>query len=159
MEYDVAELGFNYRFDDPRAALLLSRFRRLEGEIDRRRELVRRYMELLGDVEGLAVAYDADAVERSSCYLMGVLVDPPLRSELRTRLRDHHGVQTTVYPAVHRLEAYRRVLGEVSLPRTERVADSLFSIPLFPHLSDEQQDRVVAAVRDSVATIGAGGGG
>ena len=40
MEYDVVEPGFNYRFDDIRASLILPRFRRLHGEIERRRELV-----------------------------------------------------------------------------------------------------------------------
>ena len=39
--YDITALGFNYRIDEPRAALLLSRFARLAGEIDRRRHLTR----------------------------------------------------------------------------------------------------------------------
>ena len=41
--YDVVGLGFNYRLDEPRAALLLSRLGRLEQEIARRRELTLRY--------------------------------------------------------------------------------------------------------------------
>ncbi len=53
--YDVVDLGFNYRIDEPRAALLLSRLRRLEGEIARRRELTVRYRSLLGQLPGLTV--------------------------------------------------------------------------------------------------------
>ena len=155
MDYDVVELGFNYRFDDSRAALLLSRFARLEAEIERRRQIIRRYHELLGGAPGITLAYAPERVEQSSCYLMGVLVDDAgLRSAVRGRLMEEHGVQTTVYPAVHRLQAYRDAYGEPpALPKTERVADSLFSIPLFPHLTDAQQDHVAAAVRESVETL------
>ena len=158
MAYDVTELGFNYRFDDPRAALLHSRFRRLGREIARRRELVKRYNHLLADVPGLIVPFGDELVDDSSCYLMGLLVeDPGTRSELRRRLREDHGVQTTVYPAVHRLSVYREAHGEVpSLPRTERVADSLFSIPLFPHMDEETQETVVAALCEAVPAVTGG---
>ena len=45
--YDGVGLGFNYRLDEPRGALLLSRLARLEPEIERRRELTRAYREKL----------------------------------------------------------------------------------------------------------------
>ena len=48
--YDVIDLGFNYRIDEPRSALLLSRLARLADEIERRRELTRRYRTLLADI-------------------------------------------------------------------------------------------------------------
>ena len=50
--YDVTGLGFNYRLDEPRAALLLSRMGRIESEISRRRELTLRYRELLAESRG-----------------------------------------------------------------------------------------------------------
>jgi dTDP-4-amino-4,6-dideoxygalactose transaminase len=151
MDYDVAELGFNYRFDDIRAALVMPRLRRLHGEIERRRQLVHRYRELLADVDGIDLPYKHHEVDRSSCYLMGVQVDPAIRHAFRTRLMDEHGIQTTVYPAVHLLGSYMRTYGELSLPNTEQVASTLCSIPLFPHLTDAQQGAVVEAVAESVA--------
>lgn len=153
ISYDVVELGFNYRFDDLRASLLRSRHARLGAEIERRRQLITRYRELLGGHEAIEVAYRDQDVSRSSCYLMGVLVDPALRSDVRARLRDEHGIQTTIYPATHRLSSYVEAFGEVSLPRTERAAASLFSIPLFPHLTDAAQERVAAAVIESVEAL------
>jgi dTDP-4-amino-4,6-dideoxygalactose transaminase len=158
MAYDVVELGFNYRFDDLRAALLRSRFARLGDEIARRRDLIERYRELLGGENRVAIAYGAQPVSRSSCYLMGLLVDPEIRSAVRARLRDEHGVQTTVYPATHTLGGYVREFGEVSLPRTEDAAARLFSIPLYPHMTAEQQDRVAEAVLESVDHLSDGGG-
>jgi len=149
-EYDVVEAGFNYRLDDPRAALLSSRLRRLDAEIERRRELVMRYRELLGDVDGLSLPWTDADVPGSSCYMTAVIIEDGRRDEVRRALRDRHGVQTTVYPAVHELESYRRRLPGLSLPNSELVAASMFSIPLFPHMSEETQDQVVAALRDSV---------
>ncbi|MGH2961626.1 MAG: DegT/DnrJ/EryC1/StrS family aminotransferase [Solirubrobacterales bacterium] len=152
MAYDVVGLGFNYRLDDPRGALLGSRLARLDADIDRRRELVHRYRGLLAEVEGLIVPYRDEEVDTSSCYMMGILTaDPERRDPVRRALRDEHGIQTTIYPAVHELSVYRRRYPDLVLPNSERVARSLFSIPLFPHMDDATQDRVVGALREVVA--------
>ena len=155
--YDVLERGYNYRFDDPRAALLLSRFHRLEAELVARRAAVARYRELLTDAPGLSIPYADFDLDCSSCYLMGVLApNAASRRALRDRLSEIHGVQTTMYPAVHRFSAYVEAYGEVSLPVTERVADGLFSIPLYPHITVAQQERVAAALRESLEFVGVG---
>jgi dTDP-4-amino-4,6-dideoxygalactose transaminase len=151
MSYDVVEIGFNYRFDDLRAALIRPRFARLGDEVARRRRYIERYRQLLADGEGIGVAYVGNETSRSSCYLMGILVEPELRSAVRDRLRDEHGVQTTVYPATHELGGYMREFGKVSLPKTEDAARRLLSIPLYPRMEDEVQQRVADAVRESVA--------
>jgi len=152
--YDVLERGYNYRFDDPRAALLLSRFHRLEPELVERRAAVARYRGLLADLP-LTIPYADFDLDCSSCYLMGVIApDAAARRAVRERLSAEHGVQTTMYPAVHLFTAYREAYGEVSLPRTERVADGLFSIPLFPHITEAQQERVAEALRESLEHAG-----
>jgi dTDP-4-amino-4,6-dideoxygalactose transaminase len=152
-DYDVEGLGFNYRLDEPRAALLLSRLARLEADIARRRELTRRYRSRLAAVDGLTVPYDDDGVGRSSCYVMPVLVaDPARRDYVRTVLEDEHLVQTSIfYPALHELTAYRRRLGSQRLPATELVARTEITIPLYPHLDAPAQDRVIAALEDALA--------
>ena len=79
---------------------------------------------------------------------MPVMVDDPdLREPLRDYLLDQGGVQTSVlYPAFHELSAYAGGAG--SLPRAELAARTELTLPLFPHLSEGDQDQVVAAVRD-----------
>ena len=64
-EYDVPALGFNYRIDEPRAALLLSRLRRLADDVARRRELTLRYRELLKEVPGLIIPFSDESVATS----------------------------------------------------------------------------------------------
>jgi dTDP-4-amino-4,6-dideoxygalactose transaminase len=151
--YDVIGLGFNYRLDEPRSALLLSRLARLESEIERRRELTRAYRERLAGVPHLLVPYDDGAVGHSSCYVMPVVVDDDRRRDtVRRRLRDVHGIQTSVFhPAVHEFTAYRERFGKQHLPQSERVARTEITIPLFAHLDDATQDRVVRALREELA--------
>lgn len=143
--YDVSGLGFNYRIDEPRAALLLSRLRRLNNEIELRRQLTHRYRRMLAEVPGLTVPFDDPEVATSSCYVMAVMLDDPeRRGPLRIALREHHGVQTSVfYPAVHEFTAYRARFPGVSLPNTELAARCEVTLPLFPHMTASQQDRVV----------------
>lgn len=148
--YDVVDPGFNYRIDEPRAALLSSRLARLEDEIARRRELVLRYRELLSSFPGLVVPWQERDVPRSSCYLMAVEVNSEPREPLRQHLKQEHGVQTTVFPAVHHLSAYRRRFPGLSLPNTERVAETMLCLPLYSHMTSEEQDHVAAALETAL---------
>jgi dTDP-4-amino-4,6-dideoxygalactose transaminase len=150
--YDVVGLGFNYRIDEPRAALLLSRLSRMEADIDRRRELVRRYRRRLSSIGGISVPYRDEDVADSSCYVMPIMVvDPDRQDVLRDFLREERGIQTSLfYPPAHRFTAYRERWGEISLPRTEDAADREITIPLYPHLSDDELDHVVTAIDEGL---------
>ena len=94
--YDVDGLGFNYRLDEPRAALLLSRLARLESEITRRRELTLRYRELLEGVDGIILPFEDSEVPDSSCYVISIMIEagrPPGGGEhapARARDPDQH---------------------------------------------------------------------
>lgn len=153
LSYDVVDLGFNYRMDEPRAALLISRLRRLGQDVERRRSLVRRYREQLGGLVGLTIPYGDDAVAASSCYVMPVMLeDPELQAPLRELMRERFGVQTSLlYPAIHEFSAYAEVQG--SLPRSELAARTNVTIPLYPDLAAEDQDRVVSAVREGLEEL------
>jgi dTDP-4-amino-4,6-dideoxygalactose transaminase len=151
--YDVLGLGYNYRMDEPRAALLTARLTGLEADISRRRELVHRYRELLADLEGVTVPYEDAEVDVSSCYVMPVTVDDhELRDPLRQFMLDERRVQTSVlYPALHELSAYAGAARE--LPRSELVARAELTLPLFPTLTEDDQDRVVASLADGVRNL------
>ncbi len=149
--YDVIGLGYNYRLDEPRAALLLSRLEGLEADIARRRELTLRYRGLLAGVPGVIVPFaDAD-VPGSSCYVMPVMLEREgAQAEVARRMREQ-GVQTSIfYPAVHRFSAYRERFPEVSLPITEMAGRTELTLPLFGHMNDSDQDRVVTALAEAM---------
>ena len=146
--YDVAGLGFNYRLDDVHATLALSRLSHIDAEMVQRRTLVRRYRRLLGEVDGVLLPYADDAVESSSGYIMPILVeDIERRDSFQRALRERHNVQTSIfYPAVHEFTVYRERFPGISLPRTEHAARAEVTLPLYPHMTDAEQDRVVDAI-------------
>jgi dTDP-4-amino-4,6-dideoxygalactose transaminase len=151
--YDAIGLGYNYRLDEPRAALLLSRLRRLDRDVRRRRELTRAYRGKLRAIDGLTLPYEDADVEHSTCYVMPVVVDDESRRDaVRRRLRARHGVQTSLfYPAIHEFTAYRERFGATSLPRSEHIARAEITIPLFPEMDEATQDRVVSALAEALA--------
>lgn len=142
----------DYLFDDLRAALAQSRLRRLSDDVAARRALTRRYRDLLRQVPGVLVPYGDADVESSSCYVMPlVLEDASRRDAVRERMRDRHGVQTSLlYAAVHEFSAYVDRYGRPSLPLSESIARSQVTIPLFGHMTSEQQDRVVEALAEAL---------
>jgi dTDP-4-amino-4,6-dideoxygalactose transaminase len=151
-DYDVPALGFNYRIDEPRAALLLSRLGRLEDDVARRRELTLRYRHLLEDLPGVIVPFSEEAVATSSCYVMPVMLEDHTRQgELRIALREQHRIQTSLfYPAVHEFTAYRTRYPELLLPKTELAARSEVTLPLYTHMTEAEQDRVLAAMAEEL---------
>ena len=149
--YDAVGMGFNYRLDEPRAALLLSRLAKLPRGVSRRRELTRAYRARLKDVPGVIVPYDDASVEHSTCYVLPILLeDASRRNDVRATLRDG-GVQTTIfYPAVHEFTAYRERFGTPSLPRTEYVARAEITLPLHLDMDEAVIDRVVDALAEAL---------
>jgi dTDP-4-amino-4,6-dideoxygalactose transaminase len=152
--YDVVGLGFNYRMDEPRAALLTARLDGLEEDIAKRRALVHRYRGLLADVPGVSVPYRDEDVDSSSCYVMPVMVeDPEVREPLRAQMLERKVQTSVLYPAIHEFSAYEGS-AEGSLPRAELAARTELTLPLFPTLSESDQDRVVSVLRESLAAVG-----
>jgi dTDP-4-amino-4,6-dideoxygalactose transaminase len=150
--YDIVGLGYNYRIDEPRAALLLSRLQRLEEDIARRRELALRYRTLLAPIEGIVVPFEDTDVPDSSCYVMPIMLEQDGRqAQVSAQLRER-GIQTSIfYPSIHRFSAYRKRFPGVSLPITELASRTELTLPFYPHMTDADQDRVVAALAEALA--------
>lgn len=148
-EYDVLALGFNYRIDEPRAALARRRLERLDAENARRAELDARYRSLLAEVEGVEPALSPPAGARCAHHLFVVVLDQTIdRAAFRTELAAK-GVQTSMhYPPVHRFSIYRDSAPD--LPVTDEFARRAVTLPLFAQMTNSQQDLVVEAVAAAV---------
>lgn len=141
--YDVVALGFNYRLDEPRAALGLRRLARLDADNARRGELSARYRELLaGSVECTMAPVGGMT---SAHHLFTILLPPGVdRGAFRAALADRR-IQTSVhYPPVHTFSIHGS--SSAMLPVTEDHASRTVTLPLFAHMTIEQQDLVVSAV-------------
>jgi dTDP-4-amino-4,6-dideoxygalactose transaminase len=149
--YDVTGIGFNFRIDEPRAALGLSRLGRLEDDIAVRRSAVRAYRARLAGIDGLELSFDDEAVEHSSHFGFPVLLpDRAVRDTFRDALH-RRGVQTTWYPAVHLFGDYRARNPELSLPRAEEFADRHCMLPLSSSFTAAQVEVVAEVVEEALA--------
>jgi dTDP-4-amino-4,6-dideoxygalactose transaminase len=150
--YDITDIGYNFRLDEPRAALGLSRLGRLEESIEKRRASVRLYREKLAGLPGLELPFDDDAVERGSHFAFPVLLaDRATRDRFRDALKDG-GIQTTWYPALHAFSEYQRLTPNGGLPRALEAAERHCALPLSSSMSEEEVDIVVEAVKEFLAS-------
>jgi dTDP-4-amino-4,6-dideoxygalactose transaminase len=148
--YDVVALGFNYRIDEPRAALAAARLERLDADNRRRARLDASYREGLQSADltcALEVGPEASSAHHLFCV---VLPEGRDRDGFRHRLAQAR-IQTSMhYPPVHRFAIYDN--GQGPLPVTEDYAARTVTLPMFAHMTAAQQDLVIeaaiAAARD-----------
>jgi dTDP-4-amino-4,6-dideoxygalactose transaminase len=148
--YDVVDIGFNFRLDEPRAALGLSRLRRVPAAIAHRRAVVRAYRERLAGVGAIELVWDEAAVEAGSHFAFPILFESgEARAAARTAITGR-GIQTTRYPVLHELTEYGPFASLGSLPHAEATAQRHLTLPLSSSTTPEQVELVVAAVRAAV---------
>ena len=150
--YEQIELGFNYRMTDMQAALGLSQLGRLDEFIARRHALAARYDAAL---ENLPVARPSRCPESRSAWHLYVI---------RLRLDRIKATQKAVidamrfagigvnmhYIPVHRQPYYARLLsGRGPWPEADRYYAEAMSLPMYPALTDAEQDRVIAALQEA----------
>ena len=150
--YDVVDIGFNYRLDEPRAALGLSRLARLADSIEARRATVRAYRKRLAAIPGIELPFTDTDVERSSHFAFPVLLaDRATRDRFREALKAN-GVQTTWYPALHTFTEYSRFAPADGLPQATETADRHCALPLSSTMDKSEVELVVTAVRSALAS-------
>lgn len=140
--YYHESIGFNSRLDEMQAAILRVKLRHLNRWNEVRRIKAKLYDSML---EG--VVCPAEAAYARHVYHLYV-VRTPRRNELQSYLAER-GIGTLIhYPVpVHLQEAYRDLgLLRGHLPATERCADEILSLPLYPELPDEQVAEVAEAI-------------
>ncbi len=149
--YDVVGIGFNFRMDEPRAALGLSRLERLDADLAARRATVGAYREALAGAPGVELMWDEAAVAAGSHFAFCVLLESAeVRERVRAALGDR-GIQTTRYPVLHSLTEYATLAAPGSLPHAEDAAARHLALPLSAHTTPEQVELVSDAVRAAAA--------
>jgi dTDP-4-amino-4,6-dideoxygalactose transaminase len=149
--YDVLASAFNYRLDEPRAAIGLVQLARLQSGNAARARRAARYRERLDGVAGLTVPLGHRPAGVTSAEHLAVVVLPrgSVRSAIRAALAAR-GIQTSVhYPPIHRFSAYSGLTAR-PLPRTDDLGDRLLTLPLFPHMTEVQVDKVADALADAL---------
>ena len=146
VKYVHDRIGMNARLDAVQAPVLRAKLRRLDGWNAARRAAAARYGDLLADIEGVRVPVVRPGNEDVwHLYVVQVEERARVMAEMAAA-----GVGVAIhYPTpVHLTEAYAGLgYRRGQFPVSEAAADRIMSLPMFPHLTGEQQDRVAQALR------------
>jgi dTDP-4-amino-4,6-dideoxygalactose transaminase len=154
--YDVAVPGFKYNMMDIQAALGLHQLNRLEGFLRERERLAARYDEKLADLAGLILPQRVPYPVRHAWHLYAPLLDVDRLSIDRDRflgeLKKRNIGTGLHYIAAHEFSYYASRFGwrPEDFPEAHYVSERIFSLPLFPGLTDDDQDDVVDALRETL---------
>jgi dTDP-4-amino-4,6-dideoxygalactose transaminase len=147
--YDVLEIGYNFRFDDIRAAIGLAQLAKLEAFNRRRAELVQRYNTRFKE-SGLDLILPFAAIPDTKLpsYHIYPVVFPSMqeRDGIAALLKEN-GIQTSLhYSPIHWFTAFRKIMPGLSLPVTEAFGTRELTLPLYPSLTEAQVDTIVSSV-------------
>ncbi|MFO7652560.1 MAG: aminotransferase class I/II-fold pyridoxal phosphate-dependent enzyme [Candidatus Krumholzibacteriia bacterium] len=153
---EMHELGFNARLTDLQAALGTAQLGRADAWRERRAELAARYDAALADLPGIRRAQQVPAAAGAARHAPAPLawhlytVRTARRRELYDHLRAHDVHAQVHYLPVHLHPYYRRRLGTRpgDHPAAEAYHAEALSLPLYPTLTEADQDRVIALIRE-----------
>ena len=150
--YYSEEHGHNSRLDEIQAEILRRKLRRVDRYIERRRLLARRYDEQL---RGTGLVLPTTRPENRHVYHLYV-VRHSARDVIIGALAARDIVAGIHYPwPIHTMRGYAYLgYGEGSLPVTEKAAGEILSLPMYPSLTDVEQDRVCGALREILSGLG-----
>lgn len=151
--YEQQLLGYNYRITDIQCALGMSQLNKLERFLTRRRELAQRYNEAFADYKDIITPYQAEGVN-SGWHLYIVQINGYDRREVFERLQEKGiGVNVHYIPVYMHPYYQEHGYGEVHCKNAERVYEHMLSLPLYPLLSNEEQDAVISDVKFIVESL------
>jgi len=144
-KYHHQLIGHNFRLDSIQAAVLRIKLPHLDRWNEKRKEIAAFYTHRLENLPGIELIHQIEMVQ-SSFYLYVIRADR--RAVVEEVLRQSKIQYGLHYPVpIHLQPAYRSMnLGRGSFPISEQLADSILSLPIYPELSNPEQERVVAAV-------------
>lgn len=140
--YDIVDVGYNYRIDDIRASIGIVQLSKLREDLKERAKVREWYCERLGRIDRIIIPFQ-DNIDFASNHIFPIVLSDSTVKErefLRNMLHEK-GIQTSVhYPAIHRFSAYRNFYRE--LPNTEYVADNEVTLPMYAKLKKEEVEYI-----------------
>jgi dTDP-4-amino-4,6-dideoxygalactose transaminase len=152
--YEIIAPGYKYNMMDIQAALGLHQLRQLDGFIVRRTELARRYQRLLKDWPEWSLPGTPAYAHHHAWHLYTPLINPEAanrdRDAFMQGMKERNIGTGLHYRAVHLYPYYREHFGfkRGDFPVAETISDRIVSLPLFPSMTEADQDRAVSAMAD-----------
>ena len=151
--YQQVDLGFNYRMTELQAALGVSQMERLDQYVARRHQLARRYDQLLARLPVITPWQHPDSYSGLHLYVIRLQLDKigKTHRQVFESLREQGIGVNLHYIPVHTQPYYQRMGFKVGdFPLAESYYSEAISLPMFQTMSEEQQDTVIATLREAV---------
>lgn len=149
--YEQMALGFNYRMTDIQAALGVSQMQRLHHFVARRHELAKRYHQLLQDLPIILPWQRAESYSGMHLYVIRLQLENIHKTHVKVfeGMRDAGILVNVHYIPVH-LQPYYKNIGfeQGQFPHAEQYYKEAISLPMYPTLTNEQQDKVITTLRE-----------
>ena len=151
--YEQIELGFNYRMTELQAALGVSQMQRLDDFVAKRHKLAQRYNELLKDLPIMLPWQHEDGYSGLHLYVIRLQLDKITKTHLEVfeGMREAGILVNLHYIPVH-MQPYYQSLGfeQGDFPQAEQYYKEAISLPMFPTMTESQQDEIVAVLKELV---------
>lgn len=136
--------GYNYRMTDLQAALGVSQLKRIAYFLGKRRFIAHRYAEILSQAPYNEHITITPLYEDSAYHLFVIHFKNAAKRDFAYHFLKNHGIETQVhYVPLYKFELYRKLLGDKVLPGAEAYYQGCLSIPIYPHLTQDDQDYVL----------------
>ncbi|MEG1574497.1 MAG: DegT/DnrJ/EryC1/StrS family aminotransferase [Bacteroidales bacterium] len=146
--YEMQELGYNYRITDFQAALGISQLKRANAGINRRNEIAKRYTEAFSECDKIKTPFVANDVFHAY-HLYIIQTDD--RNGLFSYLRKNNILVQVHYYPLHLMPYYKQFgTKEGDFPIVERYYKHCVSLPMFPTLTEEEQEYVIEKVKEYI---------
>ncbi|SEP29069.1 dTDP-4-amino-4,6-dideoxygalactose transaminase [Halogranum amylolyticum] len=145
-------LGLNHRLDEVKAAVGNEQLRHIDDWNEARNSAAQQYTDRLATIPEVTTPHEADdAFHVYHLYVIQVPAEE--RDEFREYL-DERGIQTSLHyeTPLHEHPVMVERVGETTLPVTEELYERIVSLPMHPRITDDELDRVCAAIEDYFET-------
>lgn len=143
--------GYNYRMTDMQGAMGLAQLKRLDGIIERRRQIADRYRALFSGVKGITLLAEPVWARYNWQSFVVFLDDASLQRPVMQAMLDKGISLRRGIMCAHRESPYRAGWSDSSLQVSERATDTGLIIPLYPDMTDEQVETVAGELARTVS--------
>ncbi len=154
--YEMQELGYNYRLTDFQCALGTTQLKKIDKNVQRRIEIVRKYNEEFKDLEEIKIPYSDSKISTSAWHLYIIQLNLEKlkvnRREIFEALRAENIGVNVHYIPVHLQPYYQKRFGYLQgdFPKAENYYSRAITLPIFPKMSDKDVNGVIKAVKKVV---------